>query len=168
MNRKLAQNKKKIRYYSDDDLATIHKKAHEIWEKKCNSFNKALNDWLEAESETRKKLRIDNKKSCEYTDAERGQITTKAQALHKERIQLLNSALDDWLEAEKAVEAKLKMKLDARSLFCLWYGRMVDACSLLRKKEIAESIAQSSTVFPGGAYDNLGQHYITMMSDLMN
>ena len=37
--------------YSRTDLEKIRKRAREIWARKRESFNTALNDWLQAEQE---------------------------------------------------------------------------------------------------------------------
>ncbi|MFC1808557.1 hypothetical protein ACFL3D_00350 [Candidatus Omnitrophota bacterium] len=151
---------KKIKKHSDSDLATIDKKAHDIWEKKCNSFNKALNDWLEAERETREQLSIQDKDSCEYTAAEVAVIKTRAQTLHEEKIKLLNSALDDWLEAEKAVEKQLANKPNIKSLFNVWASKVSASFPSSLKKEASEDSWE--------IYQGIDNHYVEMMREIMS
>ncbi|RLF26032.1 MAG: hypothetical protein DRN14_07545 [Thermoplasmata archaeon] len=157
----IIENKKKRRScYSEADLEKIREKAHTIWEKKCQSFNTALNDWLDAEREIRKQLSMEHKESGEYTEDEVGKIKVRAQGLHEEKIKSLNTALDDWLEAEQEVERELKKKMTVRDLFGLWFERLFAISSSLCQ--------QGGTSSSGDIYRDIDQHYVEMMSDVMN
>jgi lysophospholipase L1-like esterase len=118
--------------YSESDLEKIRKRASEIWRKKHESLNTALDDWLQAEREFRAAAGIKHP----------------------------TSAFDDWIEAEKEFKEELKKrKISVRDLFDCWFGRLSSRVDELLKKDDA--------VHSGMLNDMMEQQYVELMAECM-
>lgn len=150
---KKTDSKKK---YSEADLGKIRKKASEIWKRKCQSLNTALDDWLQAERELKAQMGIEHKRPEEYTAEEAGKIGERAQAVREEKIKSLRTAFNDWIEAEQEFKNELDQKIKVSGLFDLWFGKASSHVALLLKTD---------TVPVGGFDDILGEHYVELMTE---
>jgi len=145
--------------YSKVDLEKIRTRAREIWKRKCQSLNTALDDWLQAERDLRKQLGIEHKSSADYTAEEVRQIKERAEAVRQEKIGTLRTAFNDWIEAEQELKAELKKRINVNGLFDLWFGEASSRVTLILKTNpVASSIAIDEI---------LGQQYVELMAKCM-
>lgn len=142
------------------DSRKIKKRANEIWKRKCQSLNTALDDWLQAERELKTQAGIGNKEPGQYTSAEVTRIRKRAQAIRDGKIQLLRTAFDDWIEAEKELAEELKnKKIDLHALFDLWFKKASPR---------VDSLLNEGAEFHRSIFDEaLGQEYVELMADCM-
>ncbi len=145
--------------YSKATTEKIRKRAAEIWKRKCQALNTALDDWLEAEREIRKKLGIEHKKPSEYTPEEIYKIRERAQAVRNEKIGSLRTAFDDWIEAEQELKQDLKKRMTVNEFFDLWFIKMSSAATTIFNAEDVPSV--------GDVDDLLGKEYIELMTECM-
>lgn len=155
MTKKSADQKK----YSETDLEKIRKRASEIWKRKCQSLNTALDDWLQAEQEFRERTGIKGQGSGQYTDDEVVKIKERAQAIREEKIRSLRTAFDDWIEAERELKEELEKKVDLKDLFDRWFSKASPRVDSLLKTENRVR----ASIFD----DALGQQYVELMEECM-
>jgi lysophospholipase L1-like esterase len=149
-----------IKKYSAADLAKIRKRAREIWKRKCQALNTALDDWLQAERELRTQIGINHKQWHQYTDLEVAKIRVRAQAIREEKVRSLRTAFDDWIEAEQELKEELQKKINLSDLFDVWFGPASDRVTSLIKKDPA--------IQPGVLDEVLGKLYVKLMASCMN
>jgi hypothetical protein len=145
--------------YSRPAIEKIRKRASEIWKRKCQALNTALDDWLEAEREIRKRLGIEHKKPNEYTAAEVRKIRERAQAVRDEKIGSLRTAFDDWIEAEQELKSELSKRMTVNEFFDLWFIKMSAAATTIFSGEEIPSVSDID--------DILGKEYIELMTECM-
>lgn len=146
--------------YSEADLKKIRKRAGEIWKRKCQSLNTALDDWLQAERELRTKIGIGHKRPDDYTDDEVRKIKERAQAIRDEKVRSLRTAFNDWIEAEQELKEELNGRINANDLFDLWFSKVSSQVALLLKKDSAASAGTMEDIF--------GRQYVELMKECMN
>lgn len=151
---------KSPRHYSQTELNKIRNRAEQIWHRKCDAFNTALDDWLQAEKEIRAHSGIGNKSSDEYTEEERQMIRERAQAVRDEKIASLRTAFDDWIEAEHELKGELQETVHFNQLFDLWFKKVSSAVRSLLKDESSPSEDVIN--------DLLARHYIELMTECLN
>ncbi|MFH1801153.1 MAG: DUF2934 domain-containing protein [Candidatus Omnitrophota bacterium] len=145
--------------YSKRDLEKIRKRASEIWKRKCQSLNTALDDWLQAERELLAATGATGKSSDQYTDEEIAKIKERAQAIRGEKIKSLRTAFDDWIEAEQEIKEELKKKIDLHDLFDLWFGKV--------SSRIAAVLEKDGAIQTGAFNDVLERQYVELMAECM-
>jgi hypothetical protein len=156
MAKKPANDKK----YSNADLEKIRKRAAEIWKRKCQALNTALDDWLQAERELVASTGIKEKKPDQYTNEETAKIRARAQAIREEKVKSLRTAFDDWIEAEQELKEELqKKKIDTHDLFDLWFGKASSGVTLLLKTD--------GEIHGRSFNDILEQEYVDLMTECM-
>jgi hypothetical protein len=158
--RAMAKKSKSEKKQSGIDIKKIRQRAREIWKRKCDSLNTALDDWLQAERELRTQIGIEHKRPEEYTKEEIKKIRARAQAVREEKVRSLRTAFNDWIEAEQELKEELKQKVNLSDLFDLWFGKV---------SSNLPSLIQVDPVPPVGAVDDiLGQCYVELMAECMN
>jgi len=155
----MAQKSNAAKKYSGPDFEKIRKRATEIWKRKCQSLNTALDDWLQAEQELRATSGIKDKSSDQYMNEEVAKIKVRAQAIREEKVQSLRTAFDDWIEAEQELKEELGKKIDLHGLFDLWFKGTSSRIAALLKKD---GTIQASTF-----NDILEQQYVELMAECM-
>lgn len=146
--------------HSTVDLEKIRKRANEIWKRKCQALNTALDDWLQAEREFKEKVGGGARPSSDYTAEEVSKIKARAQGIRKEKIDSLRTAFDDWIEAEKELKEELGKKVDTKLLFDQWFGRV--------SSKVAELLDKDSTVPASTFNDIMSREYVDLMMECMN
>lgn len=155
MTKKSAVNEK----HSVPDLEKIRKRASEIWKRKCQSLNTALDDWLQAERELRAQAGIEHKKAESYTRDEMILIRKRAQAIRDEKVRSLRTAFDDWIEAEQELKGELGAKITANEFFDLWFRKSSAHVASLLKKDASAPLSS--------IHDFLGKQYVELMTECM-
>lgn len=151
---------KSQRQYSQTELDKIRKRAEQIWHRKCDALNTALDDWLQAEKEIRAHSGIGDKSSDEYTEEERQMIRERAQTVRDEKIASLRTAFDDWVEAEHELKDELQQSVHFNKLFDLWFKKVSRAVRSLLKDESSPS--------EDVVNDLLARQYIELMTECLN
>jgi hypothetical protein len=146
--------------YSQVELNKIKNRAEEIWHRKCDAFNTALDDWLQAEKEIRAQSGIEHKSSAEYTADEIRMIKERAQAVRDEKIASLRTAFDDWIEAENELKDELQVSAHFDTLFDQWFKKVSSAVRALLKDESSPS--------EDVVNDLLARQYIELMTECLN
>ena len=143
--------------YSRTDLEKIRKRAREIWARKRESFNTALNDWLQAEQELKAGNKLEHTRSDQYTGEEIAKIKERAQAIRDMKVRSLHTAFDDWIEAEQELKEELTKKINILDLFDMWF---------LRVSPRVASLLNEETPVRHGIFDSeLGKEYVELMSE---
>lgn len=138
----------------------IRKRANAIWQRKCQSLNTALDDWLQAERELRAQIGIEQKQPSQYTPEEIAKIKERAQAIHEEKIKSLRTAFDDWIEAEKELAAELKnKKINLSDLFDIWFSRVSPRVATILDGETEPRPSLFDEVF--------AKEYVDLMAECM-
>lgn len=151
-----SEGKKK---YSKADLEKIRKRAREIWARKRESFNTALNDWLQAEQELKAGNALEHTRSDQYTPAEIAKIKERAQAIRDGKVRSLHTAFDDWIEAEQELKEELTKKINTLELFDMWFLRV--------SPRVATLLNEDPSVQHGIFDSELGKEYVELMSECM-
>ncbi len=146
--------------YSKTDLEKIRKRAREIWQRKCQAMNTALDDWLQAEQELKASAGLQNKPSDQYTQDEVSKIRARAQAIREAKVQSLRTAFDDWIEAEQELKNDLKKKIALGDLFDLWFNRSAS--------HMSEILGKDSEMQAAAFHDVLERQYVELMAESMN
>ena len=154
---KKANNNKQ---YSSADLEKIRKRATEIWRRKCQALNTALDDWLQAERELTVSDGLKDKKPDQYTGEDIAKIRARAQAIREEKVKSLRTAFDDWIEAEQELKAELqKKKIDTHGLFDRWFPKASSGVTSLLKTD--------GEIHGRSFNDILEQEYVDLMTECM-
>lgn len=146
--------------YSKIDLEKIRKRAREIWQRKCQAMNTALDDWLQAEQELKASAGLQNKSSDQYTGDEVAKIRARAQAIRESKVQSLRTAFDDWIEAEQELKGDLKKKIKLHDLFDLWFNRSAS--------HMSEILGKDSEMQAAAFHDVLEHQYVELMAESMH
>jgi hypothetical protein len=143
--------------YSTATMEKIRTRAQEIWSRKCEALNTALDDWLQAERELRIQNQLKHKRAEDYTEEDVRKIKERAQVVREEKVGQLHTAFDDWIEAEKELKEELKGKVNIKDLFDLWFTK------------VAPSVDQALTDgTPLSDIDIImSEHYIELMAEVM-
>ena len=153
----MVQGSDKGNKYSQTDLEKIRKRAREIWSRKRESFNTALNDWLQAEQELKAGNALEHTRSDQYTASEIAKIKERAQAIRDMKVRSLHTAFDDWIEAEQELKEELTKKINILELFDMWF---------LRVSPRVASLLDEETPVRHGIFDSeLGKEYVELMSE---
>lgn len=146
--------------YSGADLEKIRRRASDIWKRKCQALNTALDDWLQAERELKATTGIKDKKADQYTAEEVAKIKARAEAIRQEKVQSLRTAFDDWIEAEQELKEELGKKVDLHDLFDRWFNKVSPRVMALLKTD--------AQIHAGTFNDVLEQEYVELMTECMN
>ncbi|MFZ5801643.1 MAG: DUF2934 domain-containing protein [Candidatus Omnitrophota bacterium] len=146
-------------HYSKQDLTKIRKRAAEIWKRKCQALNTALDDWLQAERELKMQTGLKHKTADQYTSEEIAKIKSRAQAIRDEKVGSLRTAFDDWIEAEQELKEELLKKGKRHELFDMWFNRVLPRLDVLLEGE--------GSVRPSHVDQALGQEYVELMTECM-
>lgn len=155
------RNHPKKKEYTPEDVEKIRKRAGEIWRRKCQLLNTALDDWLQAERELKSKIGIKHKKPEEYTPDEVQKIRARAQEVRDEKIACLRTAFNDWIEAEKELQGELKGKIPPGDLFDLWFEKVSSNLTALLN-------AETPTQEMSGPDNVFSRSYIELMTECLN
>lgn len=150
------KNEKK---YSEKDLQKIRKRAAEIWKRKHDALNTALDDWLQAERELKDKNALRRTCSDQYLPEEIARIQERAQAIRNEKVESLRTAFDDWIEAEQELKEELKKKVYLPDLFDMWFLRI--------SPRVATLLNGNSPVSRSIFDSEFGKQYVELMSECM-
>jgi hypothetical protein len=145
--------------HSKLDPEKIKKRANEIWKKKRDALNTALDDWLQAERELKIHNGLRDKHPSQYTSEDVTKIRERAQAIREEKVKSLRTAFDDWIEAEKELTEELKKKIDPQDLFDMWFKRISPR---------VDELLDGDLVIRRGIFDDeLGKEYVDLMMECM-
>ncbi len=140
------------------DPQKIKKRANEIWKRKREALNTALDDWLQAERELKIQNGLKDKNPSQYTSEDVTKIRERAQAIREEKVKSLRTAFDDWIEAEKELTEELKKKkIDLRDLFDMWFKKI--------SPRVDELLDGDLTIQRGIFDDELGKEYVELMME---
>lgn len=143
--------------HSKLDPQKIRARANEIWKRKREALNTALDDWLQAERELKIQNGLKDKSPSQYTSEDVTKIRERAQAIREEKVQSLRTAFDDWIEAEKELTEELKEKIDLRDLFDMWFKRILPR---------VDELLDGDTTLRRGVFDDaLGKEYVELMME---
>jgi ABC-type phosphate transport system auxiliary subunit len=147
-----------IKGHSKLDPQKIKKRANEIWKRKREALNTALDDWLQAERELKIQNGLKDKNPSQYTSEDVTKIRERAQAIREEKVKSLRTAFDDWIEAEKELTEELKKKkIDLRDLFDMWFKKI--------SPRVDELLDGDLTIQRGIFDDELGKEYVELMME---
>ena len=141
------------------DPKKIKERANEIWKRKREALNTALDDWLQAERELKIQNGLKDKNPSQYTSEDVTKIRERAQAIREEKVKSLRTAFDDWIEAEKELKEELKKKIDPRDLFDMWFKRISPR---------VDELLDGDLIIRRGIFDDeLGKEYVDLMMECM-